>query len=138
LQHKNFLFSKLFPEQSRFFHGKRWINIFLRTLHLIGVAGVGGAYLYQASTEVWFPYMILTIVSGLIMVILEIWTNGIWLLQLRGLATLLKLAILSLTFLVGLQSYIILTVIVISGIISHAPGKVRYMRITGESEEAHR
>lgn len=126
MQQGNFLFSLLFPRKSRFFYGKRWFNIILRTLHLIGISGVGGAFLYHASTDVWMPYMILTIVSGTIMAALEIWTNGIWLVQLRGLATILKLAILSLTFLVGLKAYILIPVIAISGIIAHAPANVRY------------
>ena len=122
LQYSNILF----PAKSRWFYGKRWLNIILRTLHLIGIAGVGGAYLYHAATDVWMPYMVLTLISGSIMVLLEVWTNGIWLLQLRGLATMLKLAILALTFLVGLKAYILFSVIIISGIMAHAPANVRY------------
>jgi len=60
------------------------------------------------------------------MILLETWNNGIWLIQLRGLFTLLKLLILSMTFFVGMQSYILFVVILISGVMSHAPARVRY------------
>jgi len=126
LQHPHALFPRLFPKTSRTFYGKRWLNIFLRTMHLIGIAGVGAAFLYQAASEFWLPYMILTLISGAMMVVVEIWSNGIWLIQIRGLATILKLMILSLTFWFGLKASIIILVIIISGIISHAPAKIRY------------
>jgi hypothetical protein len=115
-----------FPQQSRCFIGEHWVNILLRTLHLIGVAGVGAAFLFSVSETQWRPYMLLTIISGCAMIFVEVWSNGIWLIQLRGLSTLLKLLILSMTFVVGLQAYILISVIVTAGLISHAPGKVRY------------
>ena len=34
----------LFPAESRQFYGQRWLNILLRSVHLLGVAGVGGGY----------------------------------------------------------------------------------------------
>ena len=60
------------------------------------------------------------------MLLIELWSNAIWLIQLRGIATLMKLAALLFSMWAGTQSYIIIPVIIISGVISHAPGKVRY------------
>lgn len=119
----------LFPKQSRSFKGQRWVSIVIRSLHLIGIAGVGAAFLFQLPDIQWLPYMVLTLTSGSAMMLLEIWSNGIWLIQLRGLSTLLKLLILSTTFVVGLQPYILVAVILISGIMSHAPAKVRYYSV---------
>lgn len=119
-------FAILFPAQPRGFNGQRWISILLRTLHLIGIAGVGAAYLFTVPEFQWQPYMILTIFSGSLMIILEVWSHGRWLVQLRGISTILKLIVLSMSFFSGLQPYILITVIVIAGLISHAPGKVRY------------
>ena len=116
----------LFPQQPRSFSGQRWLNISLRTMHLIGVAGTGAAFLFNLSERLWLPYMLLTIISGCLMILLETWSDGVWLIQLRGLATALKLLILSMTFFVGLQAWILFCVIAIAGLISHAPGKVRY------------
>lgn len=128
MKHFNF-FSILFPAQSRTFFAQRWVNILLRTAHLVGIVGFGCAYLFNLPADSWLPYMCLTIVSGALMVTLEIWSNGIWLIQLRGLATLLKLFILSLTFWLGMQNYIIIPVIIISSVFAHAPAKVRYYSI---------
>lgn len=119
----------LFPKQSRSFKGQRWISIVIRSLHLIGIAGVGAAFLFQLPETQWIPYMVITLSSGSAMMLLEIWSNGIWLIQLRGLSTLLKLLILSTTFIIGLQSYILVAVILVSGIMSHAPAKVRYYSV---------
>ncbi|MCK5336000.1 MAG: hypothetical protein KAQ67_07550 [Gammaproteobacteria bacterium] len=116
----------LFPKQSRSFNGQRWASIILRSFHLTGIAGVGGAFLYDLSREQWLPFMLITVATGSIMMIIEIWGNGIWLIQLRGLSTLLKLSILSMTFIIGLQPTILFAVIIISGLMSHAPAKVRY------------
>lgn len=120
------LSSYLFPPESRSFAGKRGVSITLRSLHLIGIAGVGAAFLFDVPAEQWLPYMMLTIITGAAMMLMEIWTDGIWLIQLRGMATLLKLVVLSMTLVLGLQAWILFVVILISGLMSHAPGKVRY------------
>jgi len=120
-----------FPKQSRSFTGQRWLSIALRSLHLIGIAGVGAAFLFDVSQEQWLPYMTLTVASGIAMIILETWNNGIWLVQVRGLFTLIKLLILSMSFYIGLHPYILFSVIIISGVMSHAPAWLRHRRIYG-------
>ena len=116
----------LFPDVDRTFPGMRWVNIMLRTLHLMGVAGIGGAFLYAIPEYEWRPFFSLTLSSGFLLMLLAIWTNGIWLIQLRGVATIVKLVLLTLALTGGLEPAILFTIIAISGIISHAPGKVRY------------
>jgi len=120
----------LFPKQSRVFTGQRWVNILLRTLHLLGMAGIGGGYFYVAVDDVWQGFLYLTLTSGLVMMSLSIWSNGIWLLQLRGHAILLKVILLLLMmFWPAYQTVGLVLVIVISGLIAHAPGNVRYYSI---------
>ena len=116
----------IFPKQSRYFNSQRWLNIALRCLHLIGITGIGAAFLFDVSRDQWLPFMVLTVASGFAMAALETWHNGIWLIELRGLSILLKLALLALTFVIGLQAEILYLVIIISGVMSHAPAKVRY------------
>lgn len=117
----------LFPDQSRSVPAQRWIKISLRTLHLIGTAGLGGAYLYGAAAADWQVYFWLTISTGLAMALLECWSNAIWLLQVRGIAIVTKvLALLSISLLEGASLPLFLLVIVISGVVAHAPGGVRY------------
>ncbi|RDH86698.1 MAG: hypothetical protein DIZ78_07285 [endosymbiont of Escarpia spicata] len=120
----------LFPSQSRYFPGHRWINIGLRTLHLIGIAGVGGGYLYAAADETWRIYLDLCLASGLLLSLLFIYANGIWLLQLRGHVIMLKLLLLyAITLWPDLSMPLLLVILALSGWISHAPGSVRYYSI---------
>ncbi len=122
--------SALFPQQSRTFAGQRGLSILLRTLHLLGIAGVGGGYFYAVVDESWLAFLYLTLVSGLMMVLLSIWSNGIWLLQLRGHAILLKVLLLMLMPVWPEQrTALLVAVILISGLIAHAPGDVRYYSI---------
>jgi len=117
----------IFPRESRFFPGQRWVNIGLRILHLIGVAGLGAGFLYPAADDTWQLYYSVTLYSGLGLSTLYAWTNGIWLVQLRGQAILLKLLLLALIpYLPGLEIPLFLLVVVISGLISHATSNVRY------------
>ncbi|HYW04898.1 MAG TPA: hypothetical protein VFA86_13235 [Gammaproteobacteria bacterium] len=117
----------LFPAQSRKFPGQRWVNISLRTCHLLGVAGIGGGFLYHAPESAWTPYLWLAVASGAGMVAIQAWSNGIWLIQVRGLAVLAKLVLLALAAWAGAsRGTVLVCVIAISGVISHAPGNVRY------------
>lgn len=117
----------LFPVESRFFPGQRWVNIMLRTLHLVGIAGLGGGFFYTAEGDLWQRFFDLTLWSGAGLMAIAIWNNGIWLLQLRGQAILLKLLLLGLMPLFPvLRLHLFLCILIISGVISHAPASVRY------------
>ncbi|MGB0468221.1 MAG: hypothetical protein ACPGF7_11930 [Pontibacterium sp.] len=120
--------SWLFPLNKRNFPGKRWLGISLRTLHLIGIGGLAGAYLYQLPESLWHNYLILAVVTGCLMACIEIYVDAIWLLQLRGQAIFIKLLLLSTVFWLfdKPQPEIYFIVMIISGIVAHAPGKVRY------------
>lgn len=109
---------------------RRWLSIALRTLHLLGAVGVGGGFLYGAPETSWLPYLWLLAVSGAGMVVLQAWGNPVWLVQLRGIAILIKLGLLG-WMLAGsaLDLPLFVAVVFISGAISHAPGDVRYFSV---------
>jgi hypothetical protein len=124
------IFRVFFPRQEREFRGDRWVSISLRTLHLIGLMGVGGGFLFQAEDTVWMPYWWVCVGSGAALVCLYVWYSAIWLIQLRGLVVLLKLVLLScLPLVAGNEIYVLVLIVVLSGLISHAPGDVRYFSI---------
>lgn len=121
----------LFPPRSRDFSGLRWLNITLRSLHLVGMAGLAGSYLYAVSAAALLPFWVITLYSGLAMVLLAIWSDGRWLLQLRGVVILCKLLLLwSLPWLAthlqhgGGWGFVVM--ILLSSVIAHAPARVRY------------
>lgn len=120
-------FSWLFPSETRQFRGQRWAYIGLRTLHLLGVAGLGAGFLYPAADETWHSYYLLTMISGSILTLLFLWSNGTWLLQAAGQAIMVKLVLIGLLPVwpeAGTALFI--AVIVISGLVAHAPKHVRH------------
>lgn len=109
---------------------KRWIKIGLRTLHLLSVAGVGGGILFGIDPSLWNNYWRLALISGVLMMLVDIVSNPVWLLQIRGLAIYVKLLLLvAIGHFPSLDAAILLVIIIISGIISHAPGSLRYYSI---------
>jgi len=107
--------------------GKRFINLTLRSLHLVGVAGLAGHFLYRLPPEQWLVFLWLGVGAGLLMVLIELYCDGVWLLQLRGQAILLKLLLLGLVIpWPGLLTPVFVLVVLISGFFAHAPGKIRY------------
>lgn len=109
---------------------KRWTKISLRTLHLLAVAGVGGGVLFGLEQDLWRSYWLLALVSGGLMMLVDIIANPLWLVQVRGLVIFVKLALLAM---LGryplLDGYLLGVIIVISTVISHAPGKLRYYSV---------
>lgn len=109
---------------------KRWTKISLRTLHLLAVAGAGGGILFGLEKDLWINYWWLALVSGALMMVIDIVSNPVWVVQVRGLVIFLKLILLA--FLgqdPELDRILLIVIIVISGIISHAPGKLRYYSV---------
>jgi len=124
------IFEVLFPSEEREFRGDRWVSISLRTLHLIGLMGTGGGVLFEAEESTWMPYWMLCTGSGAALICLYIWYSAIWLIQLRGLMILFKLGLLiCLPLFEGYEIHVMVLIVIVSGIILHAPGDVRYYSI---------
>jgi len=120
----------LFPEKSRTFKNNRWVKITLRTFHLIGIAGIGAGAFFHVAPDQWQSFLILTSLTGILFILLEVWSNGIWLIQIRGVVLYLKIMLLlSIPILPAYESIILIIVIVLASIISHAPGDVRYFSV---------
>lgn len=109
---------------------KRWTKISLRTIHIASIMGVGGGILFSVDKSLWISYWWLAMASGILMMLIDIISNPVWLVQVRGLVIYFKLILLAL-----LGSYpawditILMVVVVVSAVISHAPGKLRYYSI---------
>lgn len=117
----------LFPIEKREFAGKRQVMIGLRTLHLMGISGYAGFFLFGLEQSQWGTLGLLALISGLLMLVLEVWADGIFLLQMRGLAVLLKLAIFGwILFDPTWRVEGFFTIILLAGYFSHCPAKMRY------------
>ena len=120
----------IFPKKNRDFAAKRWIKITLRTGHLIGMAGMAAHVLSDTFITDWLFYIHLTIASGVVMMLLDIWSNGVWLLQLRGQVIIIKLGLFAALLMTDqYDSVFLFSMIIISGLIAHAPSDIRYYSI---------
>lgn len=114
----------------RSFPGRRWVMTGLRALHLVGVGGIGGAYLYEGPREIWMPFLVITLVSGILMTALELWSSRYWLVEIRGLTIAIKVALLGLVGVIDeFEATAFIVVIVISAISAHAPAAFRYYSV---------
>jgi len=106
---------------------RRWSKITLRTLHIIAVAGVGGGILFGLDHDQWLHYWWLSVVSGVLLVLIDALANPVWLIQVRGLSVYIKFVLLvCLWKFPAWDIALLLTIIVLSAVISHAPSKLRY------------
>lgn len=106
---------------------KRWAKISLRTLHLLSIAGVGGGILFGLEKELWIDYWWLAMVSGVLMMLMDMVSNPVWIVQVRGVVILIKLLLLILLLNnPAWSTFLLVLIIVISGVISHATGQLRY------------
>ena len=118
----------LFPSKVREFKGQRWLNICLRSLHLVGIAGIGAGFLFELSEAQWLPYWHLAIVTGIVLSVLYLWSTALWLFQIKGLAIIVKLALLWMaTVQPDIRGELFILIILISGISAHAPGSLRLL-----------
>lgn len=122
-------FPGLFPEAARYFPGQRWVNIGLRAAHLIGVAGIAGGFLFDLPEDAWAAYWTLTLASGIALSLLYLWSTLDWLFELKGLAIIVKMALLALAVhQPALRAEVFALVIVISAFSAHAPARIRGYR----------
>lgn len=116
--------------QPRTFPGRRWLMTGLRSAHLVGVGGIGGAFLYDGPREIWMPFLVVTLVSGILMMALDLWSSHYWLVEIRGVAIIIKVFLLGIVRVLDefvAEAFIL--VIIISAVVAHAPAAVRYYSV---------
>jgi hypothetical protein len=112
---------------ARVIPGARWIRTTLRTLHLIAVGALYGGYLYAVDVTRLQPALLSVLLTGGLLVCFEVWQSRIWVVQVRGVATFLKLGALAAIGLVPDWTVALLTLAMLIGSISsHMPGRWRH------------
>ncbi|MGF1723961.1 hypothetical protein [Photobacterium nomapromontoriensis] len=99
----------------------------IRALHILGIAGSAGGILYGIERELWLHWWIMAMVTGLIMVGLEIRQSKLWLIQLKGVLTFVKLGLIGCFFwLPQYKPALFITVLLMSVVIAHGPAGLRH------------
>lgn len=111
----------------RDFPGKRWLNVALRTIHLGGLVLLGAGLLGAGPIGLGAT---ITFGSGLAMFATDTWANPAHLRETAGFGVLVKL------LLVGLMAWqtayalpLFWLVLVLSTLLSHAPGSFRHRQL---------
>jgi hypothetical protein len=99
----------------------------VRVLHLIAVGALYGGHVYNVSAERLIPALVATLATGGAFVALESYRAPIWLVQVRGGLTLVKIVLVaSVALLWDLRVPILTLAVVIGAVGSHMPGDWRY------------
>ncbi|MCQ1059742.1 hypothetical protein LRP52_27610 [Photobacterium sp. ZSDE20] len=102
----------------------------IRAMHILGIAGSAGGFLYGVDKSLWIHWWIMAMVTGLIMTGLEIRQSRLWLIQLKGVLTYLKLGLLSCFFLIPQHKpELFIIILVMSVVIAHGPAGLRHYSI---------
>ena len=118
---------RFFPARSRFFPGQRWVNIGLRTVHLVGITVLGASLLTIEDQYLRQGAALAVLASGLGLAALYTFSNGAWLIQLSGQAVIAKLALVAAMIIWPAYALALFFVVIgLSTIISHAPASVRH------------
>lgn len=111
----------------RAIRGLRVWRTSLRTAHLVAFGVLYGGHVYGLAAERLAPALLATLATGGALAALEVWRAPIWLVQVRGAATGLKIALVAVVQLhAGLAIPLLTLTIVIGAVSSHMPGRYRY------------
>jgi hypothetical protein len=103
------------------------VKILCRTAHVLCAGVLVGAYIFEISPALRSPWLHWTIVSGLLILLVDLHESGVFLFQLRGLIVIGKFGVLAAPALLGeLGPWWFAALLAISVLSSHAPGKIRY------------
>lgn len=115
-------------DEHRDFGGRRLLLSILRVTHIVGLAGLSAALLGNAGAAVHWGLLMAG--SGLSIVILDRWSDRHYFHQVKGLAALLKIALVLLLISVELLRLpLFWLMLVFSVAMSHAPGRIRHRRV---------
>ncbi len=135
----------LLPEQPRVFPKARAWSIAFRTLHLAAFGTFLGGHAFQVEAGKLLPSLWLTILSGLGLIALEVYREGLyWFVLGKGILVLIKLAVLLLIPVFWEARVVLLLVVVgIASIGSHMPACYRHysllhQRVIEPGEALHR
>lgn len=117
----------VFPEHTRVFPRSRGISIAFRTVHLATFGILVGGHVFDVDSARLLRYLVLTILSGVGLIALEVYAAGLyWLFLGKGIMVLVKLALLLMipVFWEG-RVILLLLVVGIASISSHMPARYR-------------
>jgi hypothetical protein len=110
--------------------GVRPLRTTLRTAHILAFGILYGGHVYGVPADRLWPALVATLASGGALMALEMYRLPLWIVQLRGLATVAKIALVAAVALCWPCRLVLLTaVVVIGSVAAHMPGRYRYYSV---------
>ncbi len=108
----------------------RVLRTTIRTGHLIAFGTLYGGHIYGVPAADLHPALLATIGTGAAFMALELYRTPLWLVQVRGLATVLKIVlVVAVSVFWDVRVYLLTAAIIVGGVASHMPGRYRYYSI---------
>lgn len=105
----------------------RALRTSLRTAHLIAIGALYGGHVFGVEPDRLVPALVGVLATGGAMVALEVYRAPIWLVQVRGVATFVKLVLVAAVPLFWeLRLGLLTLALVIGSVVAHMPGRFRY------------
>ncbi len=121
------LWSLLFPARPRELPGRRMLKIVLRAAHVLCAGILVGSYMFDVEASLKTTWLVATIGTGMLILLLDLHESAAFLFQVRGLVIAIKLGLLAaLPLFEPYQTWVLAFLVIGSVISSHAPSKVRY------------
>ncbi len=119
--------SLLFPKIPRSFPFRRTVCIGLRTVHILASGVLLGGYIFAQPSAVLEPWLLATVISGILLLVTDLHASVAVLVEVRGIAVVCKAVLLALVP-VFWDARIVLMVasLVIGAIVSHMPKRYRH------------
>lgn len=126
------LIAILAPDEPRDFAGHRALKLALRAGHVLSASVYAAGHILDAGKAGHDEWLAAALISGLLILLLDLYESGAFLLQLRGLFLVAKLALLAGLHLADVESGWALGALVFASVVSsHAPGSVRHYLVWG-------
>jgi len=110
--------------------GVRPLRTTLRTAHLIAFGMLYGGHIYGIPAERLHVALFATLGTGAAFMALEMYRTPLWLIQIRGLATIAKIILVAAVALFwDVRVWLLTAAIIVGSVSSHMPGRYRYYSI---------
>lgn len=110
--------------------GGRALRTTLRTVHVMAFATLYGGHVYNLPPERLLWALAATVATGAAFLAFEIYSAPVFLVEMRGLATLVKLGLVAAVAVFWEARVALLSIAIVIGVVaSHMPGRYRYFSL---------
>ncbi len=117
----------LFPDPPRRIPAHRWLGVIFRTAHIASFGILLGGHVFDVPSSRLVPFLVAALATGAALMALEVASTCLWLAMGKGIAVLVKLALIALIpFFWDARVPLLLAALVIASVGAHMPSRLRH------------